>query len=124
MHYRHRTPALSFRHSNEIKKKKKCPIVTSTQFLSGRNKTVTSWMPNHVVIVRRYPIIPVYHKTQILSSMQWFASGAGGVHTDQREHLRNTCRHKHLHLPPYSDPRVWDISFPDSEECEHIMAPK
>eukprot|EP00731_Ephydatia_muelleri_P006196 Em0003g444a len=55
---------------------------------------------------------------------KWFASGAGGIHTDRREHLRGMCRHKHLHLPPDSDPRVWDISFPNTEECERIMAPK
>eukprot|EP00731_Ephydatia_muelleri_P011059 Em0005g1645a len=51
---------------------------------------------------------------------KWFSDG-DGIHRDQREHLKQVCRHKHLYLPPDTDPRVWDISFPNTQECERIM---
>ena len=51
---------------------------------------------------------------------KWFSDG-DGIHRDKREHLKQVCRHKHLYLPPDTDPRVWDISFPNTEECERIM---
>eukprot|EP00731_Ephydatia_muelleri_P034381 Em0057g13a len=59
----------------------------------------------------------------IFSCLQWFSAG-GGIHRDQREHLKLVCRHKHLYIPPDTDPRIWNISFPDSEECDRIMRPK
>ena len=51
---------------------------------------------------------------------QWFESDGARGGDKMRTHLRNTCRHKALHLPPDSDPRMWDISFPNSEECDRI----
>lgn len=53
-------------------------------------------------------------------SPQWYG-GCVDVHDGQREHLKHTCRHKNLHLPPDTNPRSWDISFPDSLECEQLM---
>jgi cyanate lyase len=31
-----------------------------------------------------------------------------------KDNLQRTCRHRHLHLPPESDPSLWNISFPNS----------
>ena len=52
--------------------------------------------------------------------MQWFTKG-DGIHDDVESHLKHTCRHKHLHLPPDEDSRLWNISFPATEECDKIM---
>ena len=53
-------------------------------------------------------------------ALQWFAKD-DGIHGDVEDHLKWTCRHKHVHLPPDEDSRIWNISFPSTEECENIM---
>ena len=72
-------------------------------------KNVASWMPNLAMIVRRYPLSCMYISKHF-STIQWFASGAGGIHREERERLRSVCRHKHLHAPPDSDPHLWDMT--------------
>eukprot|EP00731_Ephydatia_muelleri_P005810 Em0003g58a len=54
---------------------------------------------------------------------KWFAA-EDGIHANQRDHMKKVCRHKYLYAPPDSDPRIWEISFPNSEECERIMEPR
>ena len=66
-------------------------------------------MQYHIIIINKSLII-----------VQWFA-GDDGIHGDVEDHLRRTCRHKHLYLPPDEDSRIWNISFPNTEECENIM---
>lgn len=55
--------------------------------------------------------------------MQWFSKD-DGIHVDIEQHLRGTCRHKYVHAPPDEDSRLWDISFPATEECNDIMDKK
>ena len=51
---------------------------------------------------------------------QWY-SGDDGIHCNRMDHLKHTCRHKQLYQRQDTDPKMWDISFPDSEECDKLL---
>lgn len=46
--------------------------------------------------------------------IQWYS---GNDHY-QSDHLKETCCHKQLYHQQNTDPKMWDISFPNSEECD------
>ena len=57
----------------------------------------------------------------IYSYLQQWHPGGAEAHHNQREQIKQAHQHMQLSQQQNTDPKMWDISFPDSDECNKIL---